>query len=444
MVLHAVLRHERPDDEVRIVDPAVDLDRAEQLAEMAREFEPDLVGLSSLIVELPLVRQYAGLLRRAAPAATIVVGGPCASSAAAAVLAAEAVDFAVVGEGELPLVQLCRALDGGGDLADVDGLVRRGKDGVLEARPAAPPFEPLDDLPLLDWSSIRLDAYGKVFNMSDLPVADDRYASLMTTRGCPYHCSYCHDIFGRRVRAFSVERLMQELEPLVEDHCVRDVHFFDDIFNYRPGRIQQFCAAIKRRQWDLRIAFPNGLRGDQLTREEIRLLRDAGCYSFSVAVETTSRRYQELVGKRLDVERTLDNVRFAAGLGIVTRAFVMIGFPGETEQQMVDTIETVADSAFDIINVFTVTPHPSTELHRYVVERGYDLSELSGESFDYDRGFINVSAVADERFRGIIHWARHMVYEKEHRKRRLEKVFQDFGIGRYAVADRSIWELIRR
>lgn len=444
MALESVLRNDAAADEVRIVDPAVDLDDADGLAPLVHEFRPDVVGLSALIVESPLVRQYARLTRQAAPAATVVVGGPLASSAAASVLRDRSADYAVVGEGEETFSELVRALAAGDATTSIRGLAVRAADGSVRYAPARPPIESLDALPLLDWTSIRLAAYGKVFNMNDLPVADDRYATLMPTRGCPYRCSYCHDIFGRRTRAVSLERLMAEMDVLITQHGVRDFHFVDDIFNFRKGRIEEFCAAVQQRRWDIRFAFPNGLRGDRLTREEIGLLRETGCYAYSIAVETTSQRFQELVGKRLDVERTLELVEYAAGLGIITRSFVMIGFPGETAEEMSHTIETVASSAFDIINVFTVTPHPATELHRHVVEQGYRLDELDGESFDYDRGLINVSAVSDERFREIIHWARHMPYEKEHRKQRLRSVFREYGIERYAVADSSTWELVHR
>ena len=444
MTLQAVLRKEGVAEEVRIVDPAVDLDDDDALGPVVEQLGPTVVGLSSLIVEAPLVRQYARTIRQAAPDATVVVGGPLASSDVAGVFQIPEVDYAVIGEGEQTLVELCRALERDGATADIRGLVVRGPDGSVHVQPPRPPLENLDALPLLDWDGIRLDAYGKVFNMNDLPVADDRYATLMPTRGCPYQCSYCHDIFGRRTRAFSMERLVEEMQVLIDRHDVRDFHFVDDLFNFRKGRIREFCDAVAEQRWDIRFAFPNGLRGDRLTRDELRALRDTGCYALSVAVETTSQRLQELVGKRLDVERTLEQVAIAAQLGIITRAFVMIGFPGETEEEMVHTIETVTNSAFDIINVFTVTPHPSTELHRYLIEQGHELPTLGGESFDYDRGLINVSAVNDERFRELIHWARHMPYEAPHRKQRLRGVYEEYRIERYAVADSSTWELVHR
>lgn len=444
MTLQAVLRADGVADDVRIVDPAVDLADGAELGRLVAELAPTVVGFSSLIVEAPLLREYAGAARQAAPGAALVVGGPLASSDVTGALADPALDYAVLGEGEETMVELCRAFDRGGDTRGIRGLAMRGPDGAVRVEPPRPPLESLDELPLLDWDGVRLAAYGKVFNMNDLPVADDRYASLMTTRGCPYRCSYCHDIFGRRTRALSMDRLMEEMAVLIHRHDVRDFHFVDDLFNFEKGRIEAFCRTVADRGWSIRYAFPNGLRGDRLTGDELRSLRSTGCYALSIAVESTSDRLQRLVGKRLDVRRTLEQVALAADLGMVTRAFVMIGFPGETEQEMVATIETVSESAFDMINVFTVTPHPGTELHRQVLERGHELPPLGGESFDYDRGLINVSAVSDERFREIVHWARHMPYEVERRKRRLRGVFREYGIDRYAVADSSTWELVHR
>ncbi len=257
-------------------------------------------------------------------------------------------------------------------------------------------------------------------NFNDLPPMSERYVSILTSRGCPYRCTFCHGMMGHRVRAWSVPRVVDEIQRLSQDHGVEEIHIVDDIFNYRRGRIRELCAEIRRRGLEIHLAFPNGLRGDRIEPEDMRELASIGCFSMSLAVESTTPRILEMIRKNIDVDRVLDAARQAREAGIFTRGYIMLGFPTETREEMEHTIETVRRSAFDTVYAQPVIPYPGTPVFDLAVENGFVPDEHFGYAYDYRQGGdINASTLDDAEFRQLLLSASDAIHSEPERMRSL-------------------------
>lgn len=441
--LSAWLRERVGGVQVRVVDAAVDMERVEDLGRILDEFRPETVGLSGLTNETTLFARMAATVRRSRERACIVAGGPIASSDPEGVLAqVPEVDVAVVGEGERTFVELVRARMAGAGAGAVRGVCHRDERGRPHRTPRRAFIDDLDELPRLDWGEVRLDAYGRVYNFNDLPVLDGRYVPLFTSRGCPYRCTFCHGHFGRRTRGRDVELVADEMAHDVRRWGVREFHIVDDIFNYRRGRVKAFHDALRARRLDVRLAFPNGVRGDRLTDRDIALLSEAGCRSMSLALETLTPRFESMIRKNLDVEKVMRAAEVASRHGILTRCFVMLGFPGETLEEMKRAMERLASSAFDLVHIFPVAPNPGTELFDLAVEAGWDPRRWHGSEYDYDKCFVNASGLPDEVFSRFLDRARLYPYTRPDRRARLRDRYASLGFAGHPMFVRSAhWRL---
>jgi hypothetical protein len=218
-----------------------------------------------------------------------------------------------------------------------------------------------------------------------------------------------------------------ELERLAVDHGVTEVHVVDDLFNARRGRIRELHDEVTARGLSLRFAFPNGLRCDRLTREDVRLLALAGCDSLCLPVETTSERLQKRIRKELDVEKVFEVARWCREEDILTQAFVMIGFPTETEQEMRESVTRVEAEAIDVIRVFPVLPIPGTELWDEAIEHGYDPGKHP-DVFGGGTALVNASSLTDETFAAVVDWAQKLAFQSPDRGRRVRAYLEKRGL----------------
>lgn len=445
-ILHisAYLKKMRPGDDVKILDASIDLDVPEDLEAIVDGFDPRIVGLSGLSQEAFHVDSLARASKTARPDVPVIVGGPIASAYSLGVLEHIAdADAAVVGEGEETFVEVVSRIESGLDLEGVRGIAMRAEDGTPVQNEPRPFIESLDDLPPIDWSQIDIKAYNQTMNFAHVPIDEDGCALLMTSRGCPYSCTYCHKFFGKRVRGMSPGAVVSEMERTLDEYGIREFHLVDDIFNFKRGRIEAFCSEIERRGLKVRFSFPNGLRGDLLTEADVDTLASCGLTFVALAVETVTPRLQKMISKHLDVERVFEIVGRFVHHGILTRAFVMLGFPTETREEMEDTISQVVDSDFHMAMFFSTTPYPGTELFDIAVEHGFDPHLWVERKFTYDRDFVNTGTLPDEEFEQVLRQARRRFYTRPERLERLRSWLADNNVEDHPyIQNSSVWKMI--
>jgi len=388
-------------DQVRFLDARMLRLTYKEIEKRIAAFSPDVVGITGLSPEARGVHHIAAGAKASAPACKVVVGGPYATSSPEAALSDPMVDFAVVGEGERTICALIGALSAGTPLEDVDGLAFR-KDGVRVMNRPRAPIEDLDVLPLPAWDLAEVEKYFHLWSRhSQNPfLSSGRSMPLMTSRGCPYNCIYCHNIFGKKTRLRGAESVLDEMETLVGKYGAKEIEILDDIFNIDLPRAKSICDGIVRRGLKVRLSFPNGLRVDRMDEELVVKLKQAGTNLVAYAIETASPRLQREIKKNLDLEKAARIIRFTAEQGINICGFFMLGFPGETRKEMLATIDFAVKEPFNHANFFYVTPKPGTPLFEAV--KGKAMAAASGDYYSYS---INLSAVPDWLFTRMCSWA---------------------------------------
>jgi radical SAM superfamily enzyme YgiQ (UPF0313 family) len=285
------------------------------------------------------------------------------------------VDLICRGEGEMPVVELLDAIDDGGGALNIPNISYKSNGKAIhnEMRTLT---DPLDGLPMPDYSIYR-----------DNPViASDTYPMVFMTRGCPFSCTYCHNsnqkaIFkgkGRYVRSFGIERILTEVESALKsypeakavllgaDTLGKDIKWLGDL--------------LKRFNERFELPYNCLIRPEFIDEDLVRLLRDTNCHMVALGVESGSERVRkDLLNRRYTNERLMKAAGLLKSHGVKFRTYNIIGFPSETREEMLSTLELNIKIRPDYPWCSIFTPYPETKLAAYSIENGY----LGGD-FSYD------------------------------------------------------------
>lgn len=394
----------RCDARVGVVDTQVETVAGGLERVGARSEPPRLVGVSALTWERESLASIVEQLGRLLPGVPVVVGGPHASSYPRDVLDLPGVTWVVEREGELILEALLLALRNGEPVAGLAGVHWLDGDGAHRSTERPDYIQQQDDLPMLDFTLVPLDRYRHRKSFSQLGPRPT--LPLMTSRACPYHCTYCHLFFGKDFRPMSVERVLDEIAHHIAVTGIRDFEIVDDIFNLDRKRSRAILEGLIRRGLDVRISFPNGLRGDILPPEDIPLYARAGVVFYAIAIETATERIQREIKKDLGMDRIREVIAATAKARIFSTGFFMLGFPGESEREIRSTIRFAVDSDLHLALFNIVTPFAGTELgddhpdevaqvlHKDLGREGFGLPDVP------EQRLIELMTLAYARFYG--------------------------------------------
>lgn len=376
MALDAYLRT-RDYDDIHLFDMRLRKESPAEILDRVLPLEPDVIGLSSLTIERDAIHQLTSLIKQRRPQTVTVLGGPYATSSKRTVMRDPATDYVVIGEGEVTFHELLETIRNGGDPAAVRGILHRHDGEVLET-PDRPTIADLDTLPFPSWDRIDMDAYERYPGMNR--VAGGKWVVLDTSRGCPFKCTYCHDVFGKKFRARSPQKVVDEMELLHRRYGITDFHFYDDIFNFRKDRVLEICRLIRERGLSIRMQFPNGVRADMMDTELLAAMKAAGTYRVCYAIETASPRIQKSMKKNLKIEKVRKLIDDTDRMGILAHGFFMLGFPGETREEVDATVQFALDSKLHSAGFYLVTPFEGSPLSDEYVKPALDMH---GNDFSY-------------------------------------------------------------
>lgn len=346
-------------------------------AEAVRVIEPgtEVIGISvHCATEHSMSLALLSEARAAFPEARLVVGGYHATFVPEDFLAGGA-DFVVLGEGENRLPALLRALESGLSAGEIEGIAAPGR---INPR-TSPPIE-LDPMPFAAFDLLPLETYWRL-RYGHGPWAG-RYVNMITSRGCPYHCSFCQAplMSGGRWTSKSASRVLEEIEWYSGEYGVGDFHIQDENFATDRARVERICAGLSAREDPVSFCFPSGLKMETIDGDLLELMAGAGCRYISLSPETGSRRVLALMNKTADLERVPGLFRKAGGLGIRSCAFMATGYPGETpfdRRRTLSYVFRLARSGADEMVMPIVTPFPATESMKEELLQGFsEMDEL--------------------------------------------------------------------
>jgi anaerobic magnesium-protoporphyrin IX monomethyl ester cyclase len=358
-----------------ILDMVLDEMTPERVDLEIRSNQIKVAGIGCMTCEFPQAVAEAARLKRMHPEIQIVFGGAHPSGDPEECLRTGVVDYAVVGEGEIALAELLEAIRDGKDTSGIPG-VWSIRDGAIRAAGSALVPDVLE-LPRPAFDLLNLDKYFRLESPWHFPKSR-RAVQFITERGCPYQCSYCHEIHTKKFRGLPAETVLDQMEWLLRTYGVGEFMIVDDIFNFDLERAKQICRGIVERKLGIHLQFPNGVRGDRFDEELIALMKAAGTHYLAIAIETVSEKFQKLVRKNLKIDRARQSVAWARKHGIEVSGFFMIGFPGESAEEVRQTLEFAATGPFDAIFISIVAPFKGTRLRTDMVSGRF--GEISNDA----------------------------------------------------------------
>lgn len=296
-------------------------------------------------------------IKRIDSSARIVVGGPHPSLFPEEMVKEPGIDFVVFGEGEYTLLELVEqiAASGGDDFSSIKGLAWRAPDNTIVKNQIRPAESNLDRFPLPVRSVVGSAGYPYHHTSSGR-----RLATILSSRGCPFNCSYCYKgIFGTTYRQRSVDNIILEIKRLIEEYGITFFYFIDDLFIFDHERIREFCRRVT--QENIQIEWQCLGRVDLVTLEILKVMRTAGCVQVFYGIESGN---PEIIRKTKNV--TLDQVRsavrWAKDVGIRVFGYFMIGLPGDTTETMRQTLDFSSELDLEEAMFSIATPFPGTAL----------------------------------------------------------------------------------
>jgi len=345
----------------------------------------DVVGLSALSYEAPACREISSLVKERSPSTIVVLGGPYTHNRSGEILEGYPhVDWVFDGESEFSFSECIARQIEGNPLEGIPGLYRRASAGIIHPL-GTDSIKDLDALPHPAWDLVDFEAYKHAPNMNSW-MKGNLYAPLFTSRGCPYECAYCHDIFGKRFRWRSAENVVEEIVLLHEQYGVDEFQIVDDIFNLHKPRLKEIFQLLENRFGPTRFhfCFPNGVRGDILDEEVVAALKRGGAYQVTIAVETVTERLQAYVGKNLGIEKVKSIIEICHRYGIIVRGFFMVGFPTETPREILSTLFFAIRSKLTFAGFFIVVPQKGTPLYSLAMQEGPEALEALSDGGYYE------------------------------------------------------------
>jgi len=311
----------------------------------ARCQQAEVVGISILSFYLLAAADLVKRLKKMGK--IVVIGGPQVTALPTLSLKMTGADYAVVGEGELALAALVKALK-----------KARSRTKIWRR----PFIKNLSDLPFPDWLQIDPRNYQKAPHggvVKNFPVAP-----IMTTRGCSYECHFCASpkLWQRQIRYRQPAEVIKEVKYLVKDFGVKEIHIEDDNFTLKKEHVEDFCRRLIREKIRISWATPNGIRADKVDLPLLRLMKKAGCYFVAFGIESGSEEILAAMAKHSNLQSIKKAVSLAHQVGLITQGFFIFGLPGETEQTITKTINFAKSLPLDKAQFLYLDVIPGSQL----------------------------------------------------------------------------------
>jgi len=325
---------------------------------------PELIGIHGTTPVSHLIARVATIARQACPDATIVVGGPHATLLPEPVLNdMPEVDYVLRGEAEFTMRDLVRAIEARASVDSMSAIPGIGlrRDGELFVSPEIARVEDLDSLPLPAHDLLPLDAYHHGSHLAETGKTG-RVMTMLSSRGCPYECVFCSApvIYGRKFRARSAKDIVDEMTVLVEEYDVTHVIFYDAAFMIDQRRVERICHEILDRS--LEVSWRVRCRADKITEPQIKLMKEAGCTTLAIGVETGVQRLLDILNKKTTLEEIERAFEIARRVGMWTVGYFILGIPTETRAETYQTVEFAKKLDPDWALFTHATPLPGTKL----------------------------------------------------------------------------------
>jgi len=375
-----------------------------ELQDLLIRMSPEIVGISCVTVKMKSVLKITRIVKNYSPGTKVILGGHHSQIYANEILNNCAdVDFVIKGEAEQTLLEVADALEKEKSgitgsypeksLRDIDGLVFRDSSGrVCENKPRAL-ISDLDCLPNAE--SAKYYKNNELINLS--------LSSIMTSRGCPYQCSFCatNQIWHRKVRRRSVSNVIDELEYRIERDNIHEFNFLDDCFTINKDWITELCESLLSKNLSINFSCISSI--NFIDENLFKLIVRAGCNKINLGIESGSERILKLCNKKVDLNDAKKIFEYTRKYRISTTAYFMMGFPTETEEDIRKTQQCIHQLKPNWVYMNILIPLPGTKLFDWAVNEGLidTRSAWSGDMYK-NLQFNYTNTIDNELFNKLV------------------------------------------
>ncbi|MFA5479423.1 MAG: radical SAM protein [Candidatus Muiribacteriota bacterium] len=350
----SVLKKEFPLAEIRFYDNVLpDKRKLEYFKKYLKEFKPDFLLTGASYVDRDNVFKWAKTAKKILPEIIVISGGVGSTCSHSEYISKKYIDYVVRGEGEERIVNLLKNIDSKNFM---DGICYKIDGKIFSTRPVSF-IKNLDSLPMPDWDSFDFKFYsrlpGAVTVVKKLP-----YAYVMTSRGCPFNCKFCHNSFGSIIRTRSAQNIVNEIKFLKEKG-INTIYFGDDIFNLQKEKAKEICREIIKQNLNIHIGF-TGIRVDVIDIELFELMKKAGGYFLEFGIQHVVPELNDSGNRKINRKKYIENVKFLKKMGFITQSQFIFGFPGEKLEHSKKNLKFALELDADFSSFFKLIPFPET------------------------------------------------------------------------------------
>jgi anaerobic magnesium-protoporphyrin IX monomethyl ester cyclase len=365
--------------------------------------KPDAVGISCpFSCQSDNAHKVADLVKEYDADVPVIMGGAHPSALPKRVLQDQNVDYVVIGEGELTMLNLLKTLSKGVSFNEIDGFAYK-EDGKIVINPKKRFIEDPDSLPFPARHLLPMKEYFDAKASHGPELMRSPFTSMITSRGCPFNCVFCsiHTIWGHKWRPRSPDNVLLEIEHLIDVYKIREIHFEDDNLTLDKKRMEKICDLILDRGLDIRWFTPNGVAIWTLDKNLLEKMKKSGCYKLSFGIESGCPQTLKFIKKPINLTRVRQVIRSANDVGIWTHGFFVIGFPYETKEAIYETLKFAVGSDLDFASFFIATPFPGTELLEIDKKEGLIENDLIWANQNVSYTTLNTKFLTGEEINSL-------------------------------------------
>lgn len=327
-----------------------------QVMDEIQTYQTHVIGIGGMITTYRWVKEISHMIKEKMPDRQIILGGSVGTSIIETALRNMNVDVMVIAEADDTIVELLPALLNGQDnLSEIAGLAYL-QNGKVVKTPARPQREDLDSLPYPAWDLFPMEVY-----LANPVVGVGRDIDIISSRGCPYPCQYCYRIFGRQYRGRSAENVVGEILELYHRYNVDFISFQDDCFVIDKHRVYDICDMIDKEGINIRWSCTGRVNISDL--ELLQRMRASGCVSVSYGLESGSDTILARMKKNTTTAKARKAIENTRKAGIRTPVSFMTGYPGETRETVMETVDYCKELNIPLTALMITCPYPGTPLY---------------------------------------------------------------------------------
>lgn len=396
------------------------------LKDVFESFQPDWVGITATIYanwmydQLKSIKDIAGISKQVNPKTNVVLSGIYATSFPEYMIGVDCIDYIILGESEYTYLNLCKGIR----QEKIDGIVYKSNNGI-KINPKIHFINRVDKLPFPNRDKIE-----RYFNLAEKcnirnPEKSRNFTQIITSRGCPMHCIFCNCFLynGREYRARSPENVLAEMEEMINRWDIQEFHFWDENLTVNRDRCVKIFDEIVKRGWDIHWITAGGLAVYNIDEELLDKMKASGCYRILLSIESGTEKSLKKMKKPVDLKKARDIVNYIKKIGIEVASHFVIGFPWETKEDIMETINYAESLELDYTIFPIARPQPNTEFFKICEDQGLFTKDSSSSLTHWSECIIKTENFKPEEIEKIrvYEWDR-INFSNDSKKKKIAKM----------------------